>query len=95
MLYTHLVQTGELTLAQLVDRMTRLPALAFGLPWGVLEEGGIADLTVVDLTAERVIDPKKFASKGKNTPFAGWKAKGWPVMTLVEGWIIHQDPELS
>ncbi|EGK13223.1 dihydroorotase [Desmospora sp. 8437] len=95
LLYTHLVLTGELTLAQLVERMTRFPARAFSLPWGVLEEGGIADLTVMDLAAERVIDPQEFASKGKNTPFTGWKAKGWPVLTLVAGRIIHKDTKLG
>ncbi|MFD1426680.1 dihydroorotase [Kroppenstedtia sanguinis] len=95
LLYTHLVLTGELTLAQLVERMTRFPARAFGLPWGVLKEGGIADLTVVDLAAERVVNPQEFASKGKNTPFIGWKLKGWPVITLRAGEIIYRDPELG
>lgn len=94
-MYTHLVLTGELTLAQLVERMTRFPARAFGLPWGVLKEGGIADLTVVDLAAERVVNPQEFASKGKNTPFIGWKLKGWPVITLRAGEIIYRDPELG
>lgn len=85
LLYTHLVLTGELTLKQLVDRMTRIPAERFGLPWGRLAEGAVADLALIDLETERTIDPANFLSKGKNTPFAGWKVKGWPVMTLVEG----------
>ncbi|PTX51933.1 dihydroorotase [Melghirimyces profundicolus] len=91
LLYTHLVLTGELTLAQLVDRMSRLPAARFGLSRGILEEGRVADLTVIDLAEEREIDPNRFESKGKNTPFAGWKAKGWPVMTLVEGNIVWEE----
>lgn len=90
LLYTHLVQTGELTLAQLVDRMSRIPAERFELPGGVLKEGGIADLTVIDLEEERPVEPERFASKGKNTPFAGWKAKGWPVVTLVEGKVVWE-----
>ncbi|QKG84742.1 dihydroorotase [Kroppenstedtia pulmonis] len=91
LLYTHLVLTGELSLSQLVDLMTRQPATCFNLPWGVLEEGKPADLTVIDLETERIIDPEQFASKGRSTPFAGWKVKGWPVMTLLEGQIVHKD----
>ncbi|OYD06642.1 dihydroorotase [Paludifilum halophilum] len=91
LLYTHLVLTGELTLAQLVDRMTRIPAECFGLSRGVLEEGMTADLTVIDLAEERTVEPDTFASRGKNTPFGGWKAKGWPVMTFSEGRIVWEE----
>ncbi|MDR6224766.1 dihydroorotase [Desmospora profundinema] len=91
LLYTHLVLTGELTLAQLVDKMTRIPADRFGLPWGELKEGAQADIAVIDLEAERTIDPETFYSKGKNTPFAGWKVKGWPMMTLVDGRVIWRE----
>lgn len=90
LLYTHLVLTGELTLAQLIDRMTRIPAQRFELPLGGPVEGSSADLAVIDLDEERTIDPESFASKGKNTPFAGWKVKGWPVMTLVDGKVIWE-----
>ncbi len=65
--------------------MTRRPARLFGLPWGELAVGGDADLTVIDLEEERAIDPDAFLSKGRNTPFAGWRVKGWPVLTLVAG----------
>lgn len=91
LLYTHFVQTGELTLKELVDLLTIKPAAAFGLPYGRLEVGAVADLTVIDLETEKKIDPAAFASKGTNTPFAGWACKGWPVMTMVEGEIVHQD----
>ncbi len=91
LLYTHFVQTGELTLKELVDLLTIKPAAAFGLPYGRLEVGAVADLTVIDLETEKKIDPATFASKGTNTPFAGWDCKGWPVMTMVEGKIVHQD----
>ncbi|GGE22337.1 dihydroorotase [Marinithermofilum abyssi] len=90
LLYTHLVLTGKLTLLELVDKMSRIPAECFGLPYGTLEEGKTADLTVVDLEEEREIHPAEFLSKGKNTPFAGWKGKGWPVLTLLEGEIVWE-----
>ncbi|WP_289142390.1 dihydroorotase [uncultured Brevibacillus sp.] len=91
LLYTHLVQTGELTLKTLVELLTIKPAAAFGLPYGRLEVGAPADLTVIDLETEKTIDPTTFASKGINTPFTGWACKGWPIMTLVDGKIVHQE----
>lgn len=90
LLYTHLVLTGELTLAQLVAKMTAKPAEIFGLPYGRLKEGALADLTVIDLEEEKVIDPANFASKGKNTPFAGWRCKGWPTLTMVAGKVVYK-----
>ncbi|WP_103107625.1 dihydroorotase [Brevibacillus reuszeri] len=91
LLYTHLVQTGELTLKTLVELLTIKPANAFGLPYGRLEVGAPADLTVIDLETEKTIDPTTFASKGTNTPFTGWACKGWPILTLVDGQIVHQE----
>lgn len=91
LLYTHLVQTGELTLKTLVELLTIKPANAFGLPYGRLEVGAPADLTVIDLETEKTIDPTTFASKGTNTPFTGWACKGWPILTLVDGKIVHQE----
>ncbi|MBY0051208.1 dihydroorotase [Brevibacillus agri] len=91
LLYTHLVQTGELTLQRLVELLTVQPAKAFGLPYGRLEVGAVADVTVIDLATEKTIDPTTFASKGTNTPFAGRACKGWPILTLVDGKIVHQE----
>ncbi|RAL26077.1 dihydroorotase [Thermoflavimicrobium daqui] len=85
LLYTNLVRTGELTLAELIEKMTRKPAELFGLPYGVLAEGKVADMTVIDLESERPIDPSAFKSKGRNTPFAGTYVYGWPVMTFYKG----------
>ncbi|GAA3404012.1 dihydroorotase [Paenibacillus hodogayensis] len=85
LLYTKFVRTGRWTLEFLLDRMTSKPAELFGLPWGVLEVGREADLTLVDLDTERVVDPEQFLSKGRNTPFTGWKLYGWPTLTMVAG----------
>lgn len=94
LLYTHLVLKGEFTLEEIVNKMTRGPASCFGLPWGVLEEGQEADITIIDLETEREVNPEEFASKGKNTPFKGWKLKGWPVMTIVSGSVIWKRDEV-
>lgn len=88
LLYTHLVKKGVLTLKQLIDFMTVKPAETFGLPYGKLEEGGLADIAVVDLESEEKIDPDTFLSKGKNTPFTGWVCSGWPTLTIFEGNIV-------
>ncbi|ALF10082.1 dihydroorotase [Parageobacillus thermoglucosidasius] len=90
LLYTHLVETNILTLKQLIDLLTVKPAECFGLPLGKLAVGARADITVIDLDAEETIDPQTFVSKGKNTPFAGWTCKGWPVMTFVGGKLVWQ-----
>ncbi|MGF9908452.1 dihydroorotase [Brevibacillus porteri] len=91
LLYTNLVQSGELSLKKLVELLTVKPAEAFKLPYGRLEVGAPADLTVIDLETEKTIDPSTFASKGINTPFAGWACKGWPTLTLVDGKIVYQN----
>ncbi|SDJ53836.1 dihydroorotase [Paenibacillus naphthalenovorans] len=91
LLYTKFVATGEWTLQFLVDKMTRLPAEVFGLPWGILEAGRTADLTLIDLETEKEVNPAEFETKGRNTPFTGWKLKGWPAMTMVEGKVVWSE----
>ncbi len=85
LLYTNFVLENKMTLEQLISFLTKKPADAFGLPYGSIEIDAPADLVLLDLNEEQVIDSKKFLSKGKNTPFNGWKCKGWPVMTIAEG----------
>ncbi|MFK7693343.1 dihydroorotase [Paenibacillus sp. HJGM_3] len=88
LLYTKFVATGRWTLDFLLDRMTAKPADVFGLNSGRLAVGAEADITIIDLNSEQEVDPEKFASKGRNTPFAGWKLKGWPVLTMVSGQVV-------
>src|SRR5690606_40407160 len=66
------------------------PARIFGLPGGRLEVGAPADVTVIDPDLEWEIDANRFASKGRNTPFHGWKVRGRAVQTLVGGKIVHE-----
>lgn len=90
LLYTHFVEKGLLTLQQLVDYLTVKPAEAFGLNSGSLKIGSAADIVLLDLNHEADIDPEKFLSKGRNTPFGGWKCKGWPAVTIVNGKIVWE-----
>lgn len=90
LLYTKLVQTNQMTLSDLVDALTRKPAALFDLPYGRLEVGAPADLVLLDLETVRPVEPERFYSKGKNTPFAGQLLTGYPVMTLVGGKIVFK-----
>ncbi|WP_036646757.1 dihydroorotase [Paenibacillus pini] len=91
LLYTKFVETGLWDLSTLVQRMTVEPAKVFGLEQGRLEVGAPADLTMIDLNSEKVVDPEQFATKGRNTPFTGWKLKGWPVTTWMNGNIVWSE----
>ncbi|ESU33116.1 dihydroorotase [Bacillus sp. 17376] len=90
LLYTHMVKTNIITLKQLIEFLTVKPAKAFGLPYGELKVGVPADVILIDLDEEKEINPDEFLSKGKNTPFAGWSCKGWPVLTIAEGKIVWE-----
>ncbi|WP_431799462.1 dihydroorotase [Halobacillus andaensis] len=91
LLYTCLVEKKGWNLEDLIDWLTSKPSQLFKLPYGTLEEGSAADLTIINLTEERTINRFEFASKGKNTPFHNWKAKGWPVLTIVNGEIAWKE----
>ncbi len=94
LLYTYFVKTGKWTLKQLHDYMTVKPCEAFGLPYGKLEAGRSADITLIDLEREEKIDKSTFLSKGKNTPFDGISCFGWPVMTMAKGKLVYQEGRL-
>ncbi|XRG79673.1 dihydroorotase [Rossellomorea sp. GAMAL-10_SWC] len=95
LLNTHFVETGKMTLQQVINFLTTKPAEVFNLNRGKIEVGAIADLTVIDLNLEEEIDSTTFLSKGKNTPFNGWNCKGWPVMTMVNGKLVYEREELT
>lgn len=83
--YTHLVEAGHMSLSDLSRVMSAGGAKVLGLSdRGYLREGMLADLVLVD-TQEVTIDPETFASKGRNTPFAGQKLKGRIIMTFCQG----------
>ncbi|HLR62186.1 MAG TPA: dihydroorotase [Lentibacillus sp.] len=91
LLYTYLVKTEKTTLNDLIDWLTAKPANTFQLPYGVLQEGAMADLTIVDLNKSTCIDKQTFISKGKNTPFHGWQIQGIPLATIAEGRIVYEE----
>jgi dihydroorotase len=90
------VNAGRLSLARFVDLTSAGPQRLFGIAAkGRIAVGYDADLTVVDLKAERVIDNDWIGSKCGWTPFAGRKVKGWPVGTFVRGRLAMWEGELG
>ena len=90
MMYTYLVQEKKiLTVEKLVELMCISPRERFGIPGG-LEVGKQADIAVVDPTITGTVDPEKFLSKGRATPFAGMKTQGDIVLTMYKGKIVYQ-----
>lgn len=87
--YTNLVKGGVLTLPELIERMSTVPAKILGIGKGDISEGKTADLVLFDPEAEYVIDASEFASKGKNTPFGGRKVQGRICMTIVDGKVVY------
>ena len=73
--------------------MPPTPADLLRLPRGHMSLGATADLIVFDPDEEWTVDPHRFASKARNTPFAGWTVKGRVKYTIVKGQVIYQDQE--
>jgi dihydroorotase len=86
---TELIEKKVLTWPQAVNRLSTAPAEILNLPGGKFEEGLPADITVIDPSQEWIVDPEKFKSLSRNTPFAGRKLKGRAVMTIVDGIVVH------
>ncbi|MDH5626605.1 MAG: dihydroorotase [Nitrospira sp.] len=85
-----LVEEGVLSLEQAVEKLTSAPAAVFGLKKGTLAVGADADVAIVDQQAEWEVDPGKFRSKSRNTPFVGWKVKGRVMTTIVGGRVVFE-----
>ncbi|HET6368757.1 MAG TPA: dihydroorotase [Pseudomonadales bacterium] len=84
-LLDRLVRTGRLDLPTLVARFTAGPARLLNLPGGSLASGAPADITILDLERSWTVEPNRFLSRSRNTPFIGWTGQGGPVLTLVGG----------
>lgn len=91
LILTELVEPGILTLEQAISSLSCNPARFLGIQGGSIQVGVEADLTLINLKAEKVVDKDKFYSKGKNTPFNGRKVRGLPVMTLVGGKLVMKE----
>ena len=88
LLLDRLVRPGRLPLPTLVARLSRDPARLLGLPGGSLAPGSPADVTILDLEASVTVDPRRFRSRSRNTPFGGWTLHGGPWRTVVGGAVL-------
>lgn len=85
-----LVQQGHLALPVAVERLTLGPARVLGLAKGRITTGGDADLTLIDPEKEQTVEVNRFQSKSRNSPFQGWRLKGFAVLTLKGGKIVYR-----
>ena len=88
-IYTKLVKGGVISLEKAVDVLAEAPRRIFNLGGG-LQEGESADITVFDLEKSFEVDPSTFLSKGRSTPFEGWKLQGECCLTLVDGRVAYE-----
>lgn len=86
---TELVHKGVITPYQMAEKMSYNPARILGIDKGNLDVGKVADITIIDPEREHVIKAEEFVSKGKNTPFEGYKSKGVVVRTIVAGKTVY------
>ena len=85
-----LIRRGGISPTRLVELFSTNPNRILKLGRGTLQEGAIADITIIDPDCEVIVDASKFRSKSRNCPFDGWKLQGAPVMTIVKGRVVYQ-----
>ncbi len=88
---TYLVETGVLTVNELLEKMTLAPANILGINKGTLSVNSSADIIIIDTNDEYEVNVNDFQSKSKNSPYNGWKLKGKAVYTIVGGKVVVQD----
>jgi dihydroorotase len=92
---TYLYHTEKLRLDEVIDLMSKKPANILKLNAGTLKTGDIADLVIFDPNEEWTVDPLKFRSKSKNSPFIGMKLRGKVKYTISQGRIVFDGNQNS
>ena len=87
---SELVETGLMSLSDLLLRMSTQPARIFNLPGGSLGVGAPADVVMFDPKARWTVDPSRFHSRSRNTPFGGRSLTGRAEVTIVRGRVVYQ-----
>ena len=88
---TELCRNCGMGLSQLVAKFTLGPASVLNLGIGRIADGLKADLTILDLEKDHLVDADKFRSKSRNTAFDGYQAKGKAVATMVAGRFVFSE----
>ncbi len=87
---TQLIEPGHLSWPRAIEKMTINPARVLGIPKGTLAVGADADVTIIDPEYAWKVDPSRFRSKSRNTPFAGWDLRGRAETVIVAGRVKYQ-----
>ena len=90
------VNNKKITLKKIVELCCENPAKIFKIKnKGFIKEGFDADLAIIDLDLEKKVNNDELFTKCKWSPFDGWKLKGWPVATMVNGNIAFMDGKIN
>jgi dihydroorotase len=88
-----LVREGILSLPAAIRKLSYNPASILGVDGGYLDEGGPADLAIIDPEVEYTVSAEDFQSKSKNSPFLGQRMKGITMLTMIGGRIVWKRDE--
>jgi len=86
-----LIDEGIMSPSGLLELLSLGPSEILGIDRGHLSKGALANIAIIDPLARYNINPANFASKSKNTPFAGRSVKGKVVLTIVDGRIVYDN----
>jgi dihydroorotase len=92
---SNLVVPGHISMARAIELWTDAPRRVFGLPPVALVAGAPADLTLIQPDEEWTVEPERFLSRGRNTPFPGARLRGVVLATVCEGRITHRHARLA
>ena len=88
------VNQGLCSLEEVVRWMSSNPARLYGIKnKGRIAPGYDADLVLLDMAREKTIENGKLQTKVNWSPYNGWKIKGWPVVTMVNGHVVFREGE--
>lgn len=85
-----LIEPGHLDWPALIAKFTTGPVRVVGIPHGTLASGSAADVTIIDPHAEWTIEPGRFHSRSRNTPFGGWRVRGRTHLVIVGGHVRYE-----
>lgn len=88
---TVLYHNGDFSLLDIAKLMSTTPAKILKINAGSLKTGALADIALVDVDKEWIVDRDKLHGKSKNTPFKGMKMKGKAVKTILEGKVVFEE----
>jgi dihydroorotase len=93
--FDRLVHPGLISMARFVELWSVNPARVIGVPGGSLAEGQPADISILAPDLPVTIDPARFVSKGRNTPFGGWTLRGGVAATIVGGRVVYTNAAVA